>query len=150
MRPFMCGARSTQALVSELMQRFGCSQRHALRVLKMSTSTYWYKPLKKDESALKMRIKAITDTRVHYGCRRVHALLRREGHIDNVKRIYRLYREEGLSLRLKRERRNKAAKLRQPQQWAHAIKEIWSMAAAHDQERQRQRVHLQGAGQMGL
>ena len=71
-------------LVPELMQRFGCSQRHALRVVKMSASTYLYKPVKKDESALKMRIKEITDTRVHYGYRRVHVLLRREGHADNV------------------------------------------------------------------
>ena len=61
------------------------------------------------------------------GYRRVHVLLRREGHTDNVKRIYRLYREEGLSLRLKRPRRNKAAKLRQPKQLARAINEIWSM-----------------------
>lgn len=30
-------------------------------------STYLYKPVKKDESVLKMRIKEITDTRVHYG-----------------------------------------------------------------------------------
>jgi putative transposase len=109
------------------MQRFGCSQRNALRVVKMSASTYLYKSVRKDESALKMRIKEITETRVHYGYRRVHVLLRREGHTDNVKRIYRLYREEGLSLRLKRPRRNKAAKLRQPKQLAHAINEIWSM-----------------------
>lgn len=116
-----------RALVPELMQRFGCIQRNALRVVKMSASAYLYKPVKKDESALKMRIKEITDTRVHYGYRRVHVLLRREGHTDIVKRIYRLYREEGLSLRLKRPRRNKAAKLRQPKQLAHAINEIWSM-----------------------
>ena len=77
----------------ELIQRFGCSQRNALRVLKMSASTYLYKTVKKDESALKMRIKEITDTRVHYGYRRVPVLLRREGHTDNVKRIYRLYWE---------------------------------------------------------
>jgi len=109
-------------LVPELMQRFGCSQRNALRVMKMSASTYLYKSVRKDESALKMRIKEITETRVHYGYRRVHVLLRREGHTDNVRRIYRLYREEGLSLRLKRPRRNKAAKLRQPKQLAHAIK----------------------------
>jgi len=48
----------------------------------------------------------------------VHVMLRREGHKDNVKRVYRLYREEGLSLRLKRPRRNRAAKLRQPKQLA--------------------------------
>ncbi|AKJ27304.1 transposase [Caldimonas brevitalea] len=64
---------------------------------------------------------------MHYGYRRVHVLLRREGHLDNVKRVYRLYRDEGLSLRLKRPKRNKAAKLRQPKKLAHAINEIWSM-----------------------
>jgi putative transposase len=114
-------------LVPELIQRFGCSQRNALRLVKMSASTYLYQPVKKDESALKMRIKEITDTRVHYGYRRVHVMLRREGHMDNVKRVYRLYREEGLSLRLKRPRRNKAAKLRQPKQLALEVNEIWSM-----------------------
>lgn len=109
------------------MQRFGCSQRQALRVVRMSASSYLYVARRKDESVLKSRIKEITDTRVHYGYRRVHVMLRREGHMDNVKRVYRLYREEGLSLRLKRPRRNKAAQRRQPKQLAHAINEIWSM-----------------------
>jgi len=109
------------------MTLFGCSQRNALRVVKMSASTYLYKPVKNDDQALTMRIKDITATRVHYGYRRVHVLLRREGYLDNVKRVYRLYRQEGLSLRLKRPRRNKAAKLRQPKALAHAINEIWSM-----------------------
>jgi putative transposase len=99
----------------------------------MSTSVYRYQPVKRDESVLKMRIKEITQTRVHYGYRRVHVMLRREGHFDNVKRVYRIYREEGLSLRLKRPRRNKAAKLRQPKRLAHAINEIWSMDFVADE-----------------
>ncbi len=74
-----------------------------------------------------MRIKEITNTRVHYGYRRVHVMLRREGFRDNVKRVYRLYREAGLSLRLKRPRRNKAARWRQPTQLVTAINDIWSM-----------------------
>lgn len=93
----------------------------------MSASTYLYVSQRKDESVLKARIKVIkeiTDTRVHYGYRRVHVMLRREGHMDNVKRVYRLYREEGLSRRLKRPRRNKAAQRRQPKQLAHAINKI--------------------------
>jgi putative transposase len=109
------------------MQRFGCSQRKALRIVRISASTYLYVSQCKDESVLKARIKKITDARVHYGYRRVHVMLRREGHMDNVKRMYRLYREEGLSLRLKRPRRNKAAQRRQPKQLANAINEIWSM-----------------------
>ncbi|MCF7697643.1 IS3 family transposase, partial [Mycetohabitans sp. B2] len=63
----------------------------------------------------------------HYGYRRVHVMLRREGWRDNHKRVYRLYREQGLSLRHKRPRRNKAARLRQPKQLVTAINEIWSM-----------------------
>jgi putative transposase len=54
-------------------------------------------------------------------------MLRREGHMDNVERVYRLYREEGLSLRLKHPKRNKTAQRRQPKQLAYAINEIWSM-----------------------
>jgi putative transposase len=120
-------------LVPELMRRFGCSQRNALRVVRMSASTYLYASRRKDESVLKSRIKEITDTRVHYGYRRVHVMLRREGHMDNIKHVYRLYRGEGLSLRLKRPRRNKAAQLRQPKQLAHAINEIWSTDFVADQ-----------------
>jgi putative transposase len=41
--------------------------------------------------------------------------------------VYRLYRAEGLPLWLKRPRRSKAAKLRQPKQIALVIKEVWSM-----------------------
>ena len=74
-----------------------------------------------------MRIKEIAHTRVHYGYRRVHVLLRREGFKDNLKRVYRLYRQLGLSLRHRRPRRNKAARLRQPKEQASAINEIWSM-----------------------
>jgi transposase InsO family protein len=108
-------------LVPELMRRFGRSQRNALRIVKMSASTCFYVSRRKDESVLKSRIKELTDTRVHYGYRRVHVMLRREGHMDNVKRVYRLYREEGLSLRPKRPRCNKAAQLRQPKQPAHVL-----------------------------
>jgi putative transposase len=115
--------------VPELMQRFGCSQRNALRIVGLSFSSYRYESRRRDETALKMRIKEITDTRVHYGYRRVHVMLRREGHQDNVKRVYRLYRAEGLSLRLKRPRRSKAAKLRQPKQIAFAFNEVWSSSS---------------------
>jgi len=81
----------------------------------------------KDESALILRMKEITQTRVHYGYRRVHVMLRREGFKDNHKRVYRLYREQGLSLRHKRPKRNKAAKLRQPKTTAQHVNQMWSM-----------------------
>ncbi|MGM0769929.1 MAG: IS3 family transposase [Pseudomonadota bacterium] len=59
-----------------------------------------------------MRIREITQVRTHDGYRRLHVLLQRKGWQDNHKRVYRLYLEQGLSLRLKRPKRNKAAKNR--------------------------------------
>ena len=52
------------------------------------------------------------ETRVRYGYRRIHVLLRREGWSVNAKRVWRLYREEGLQLRNKSPKRRVKAKLR--------------------------------------
>jgi putative transposase len=49
-----------------------------------------------------MRIREIAAVRVRYGYPRSHVLLWREGWAVNRKRVYRLYRQEGLSLRHKR------------------------------------------------
>lgn len=54
-------------------------------------------------------------------------LLRREGWKDNHKRVYRFYRQLGLSLRHRRPKRNKAAYLRQPKKQSAGINDIWSM-----------------------
>ena len=59
-------------------------------VLLVDTSTYHYK------SRLEQRIKEICQTRVRYGYRRVHVLLRREGWPINQKKTRRVYRELGL------------------------------------------------------
>lgn len=61
-----------------------------------------------DDSVLRLRIREITETCVHYGYRRAHILLKQEGWQDNHKRIYSIYREQRLSLRLKRPHRNKS------------------------------------------
>lgn len=42
-------------------------------------------------------MREIAETRVRYGYRRIHVLLRREGWDVNAKRIYRLYKEMGCS-----------------------------------------------------
>jgi len=53
------------------------------------------------QADLKQRIREIAEKRVRYGYRRIHVLLRREGWEVTAKRVYRLYREEGLQLRNK-------------------------------------------------
>jgi putative transposase len=114
------------------MRRYGASQRQACGVLKISRSSYGYRSIARDSAPLVSRIKEIAAVRVHYGYRRVHVLLRREGWQDNHKRVYRLYRSEGLSLRHRRPKRNKAARLRQPKHLVHSINEIWSMDFVSD------------------
>ena len=41
-----------------------------------------------------LNLRELAATRVRYGYRRLHILLRREGWQVNAKRVYRLYREE--------------------------------------------------------
>ena len=48
-----------------------------------------------------IRLKELAAARVRYGYFMLHVLLRREGWQVNHKRVYRLYKLEGLSLRLK-------------------------------------------------
>lgn len=80
-----------------------------------------------------MRIRQICETRVRYGYRRVHVLLRREGWSVNPKRIYRLYKEMGLQIRNKTPRRRVKAKLRDDRAPATKTNQVWAMDFVHDQ-----------------
>jgi putative transposase len=85
------------------------------------------------QAQLTERIREISATRVRYGYRRVHVLLRREGWRVNPKRVYRLYREMGLQLRNKTPKRRVKAKLRADRQSATRANETWAMDFVHDQ-----------------
>jgi len=93
--------------------RYGASEKQICFALRVSRSSFRYRSVAVDDSTLRLRIRKISETRVHYGYRRVHVMLRCEGWLDNHKLICRLYSEQGLSLRLKRPRRNKPAQRRQ-------------------------------------
>jgi putative transposase len=83
---------------------------------------------RKENQAQEMRIKEIATTHVHFGYRRVHLVLRRIGWRDNIKRVYYyLYQQKDLSLRFKRSKRNKSARLRQPKHLVAAMNQSWSM-----------------------
>ncbi len=81
------------------------SQRRAGRVLGIGRSSLRYQNRKDPQHALRIRLRDLASSRVHYGYRRLHVLLRREGWKVNAKRIYRLYKLEGLSLRLKKSKK---------------------------------------------
>jgi putative transposase len=69
---------------------------------------------------------------VRYGYFRIYILPRREGWRVNHKRVHRLYREEGLSLRLRRPRRHVSAVHRERRPPAAAPNELWSMDFVSD------------------
>lgn len=83
--------------------------------------------------ALIGRIKEIAATRVRYGYRRIHVVVRREGWAVNAKRICRLYRELGLQLRNKVPKRRVKAKLRDDRRPPERANETWVMDFVHDQ-----------------
>lgn len=99
-----------RALADFLMGAFGVSIRRACRALRFNLSTYFYRQRRPDQAPLRMRLRELAAARVRYGYLRLHVLLRREGWMVNHKRVYRLYKLEGLSLRLK-------TPLRSPENW---------------------------------
>lgn len=91
-------ARKRQ-LVDHLRFDWKVSARRACSTLRVARSIYNYKSRRNDQADLKVKIRDICETRVRYGYRRVHILLKREGWEVNAKRVYRLYKEMGLQLR---------------------------------------------------
>lgn len=109
-----------------LLKAYKISERRACQLVVVNRSTVQYKSVRTDNPVLRARINEIAATRVRYGYPRIHVLLRREGWRVNRKRVYRIYREEGLSMRLKTPRRRKSIVLRDRAK-AAAVNQTWSM-----------------------
>ena len=65
----------------------------------MQRSVYYYKSVKSDQAFLKQRIKEIAYSRIHYGYRRIHIVLLREGFHLGRKTVLKLYQELNLQMR---------------------------------------------------
>ena len=101
--------------------------------MRTDRALYVYKSKRGGQADLKLRIKQIAETRVGYGYRLIHLLLKREGWDVNPKRVYRLYKKIGLQLRNKTRKRRVKAKLREGRTTALNHKETWAMYFVHDQ-----------------
>jgi putative transposase len=98
-----------KGLAEDLMKDYKVSVLKACSVIRLYRSAWYYQHHRREDRPVRERIKEIASTRVRYGYNRIYILLRREGWVDNRKRVHRIYKEEGLNLRSKRPRRNKAA-----------------------------------------
>lgn len=107
------------------------SERRACELADLGRSSYRYQRQRPDEAALRKRLKELAAERRRYGYRRLTVLLRREGQTVNHKRVYRLYREEGLSVR-RRKRKRIGAVERQPLTIPTGANQRWSMDFVSD------------------
>lgn len=115
-----------------LKVNFQVSVSRACQCVLLARSMFYYKSNRRDDSLLRMRINEIAKTRIRYGFWRIFILLRREGFTDNHKRVYRIYREEGLNLRTKRPRRNRAGAHRFERIENSGLNKVWSMDFLQD------------------
>lgn len=109
------------------------SIRRACGLIRFDPRTYRYQFRRPDQAAIEQRIKEICQTRVRFGYRRVHVLLRREGWGLNAKKTYRIYKELGMQLRNKTPKRRVKAKLREDRKAAVSPNDVWAMDFVHDQ-----------------
>ncbi len=115
-----------RAVVQYFRAGFRVSERRACRVAGVPRSTCRYRSVARDQTPLRVRLRDLAAARVRYGYRRLHVLLQREGWRVNHKRVHRLYREEGLSIRVK-PRRKRVSGGRVLPQPAQRPQERWSM-----------------------
>ena len=113
------------------MKAHGISQRRACRVLNLHRSVMRYQCHRRNDVVLRERLKSLAEQYPRYGYLLLHALLRREGLVQNRKRTYRLYTELGLQVRTKR--RKKLVRPRIPMSVPIAANERWSLDFVSDQ-----------------
>ena len=108
------------------MQEKNYSQRRACRLIGMDPKTYRYRSRRSDDLEVRARLKALAGERRRFGYRRLHILLRREGIELNHKKLFRLYREERLTVR-RRGGRKRALGTRAPMALPQGPNQRWSL-----------------------
>ena len=114
-----------------IIDSFGLSQRRACKLVPLSSNTLRYKPKKKDDEALRKRMRELVEQRRRAGCKMLHAILRREGLVINHKRTERIYKEEGLALQIRR-RKKRASVMRIELNKPTRPNEQWAMDFVSD------------------
>jgi putative transposase len=116
-----------------MQEHYGVSQRRVSMAMRFNRASLQYRPKRHPvNEALRERIKELAASRVRYGQRRIHVLLQREGWTVNLKRVLRLYRQEGLSLRAKAPKRRRRSAAQRVRLAPIGPNEVWSMDFMHD------------------
>lgn len=106
------------------------SERHACEVVMLPQATHRYQSIRDPLTALRMRMRELAQARIRYHYRKIRVLLIREGWQVGEKLVYRLYREEGLGLRM-RPRSVSEHSRRKPR--AQGANQVWSLDFVADE-----------------
>jgi putative transposase len=128
----MVGPAARREAVAHLQASLGLSERRACSIVGADRKMVRYRSRRPPETELRGRLRALANERRRFGYRRLFILLRREGEPSGINRIYRLYREEGLTVRKRRSRR-RAVGTRAPILVEAKPNARWSLDFVHDQ-----------------
>lgn len=109
----------------------GLSQRRVCDLAGIDPRVYRYRSRRPDDEALRKRLRELASERRRFGYRRLHILLKREGFHVNWKKLYRLYKEERLTVR-KRGGRKRALGTRSPMTIPQGANQRWSLDFVSD------------------
>jgi len=118
--------------VGYLCQSYPVSGRRACELLGLSRGSFYYRAKKPDDGELRTALKETAVQRRRWGYRMLIRMLRRQGFKDNHKRIYRVYREEGLQVLKRRKRKTRKWRGEKPP-GATGLHQRWSMDFVSDQ-----------------
>ncbi len=130
-----------RSVVRYLGEEWSMSERHACGLAQVCRATVRYEARQRDEADVRQRLRELAALRKRFGYRRLGVLLRREGMVVNHKRVYRLYREEGLSLR-RRKRKRLTSEGRGPGEPASGPDQVWSLDFVSDSTARSRRLKL--------
>ena len=109
----------------------GYSQKRACALVGIDPRVYRYRSTRSDDAPLRSRLRKLAAERRRFGYRRLHFLLRREGWELNWKKLYRIYREEKLTVR-RRGGRKRALGTRAPMAIPQGPNQRWSLDFVSD------------------
>ena len=107
------------------------SQRRACGLIGITRRAYRFKAKAERNLKLRKRLRELAEEKRRWGCPLLYQSLKREGFKVNHKRVERLYREEGLSLRRKRRRKN-LSYVRVTLPPAKSANQVWALDFVHD------------------
>ena len=117
--------------VRHAIEAHGLSERRACRLAELDRSTFQYQKQPGNDKGLRKRLRELANERRRFGYRRLSILLEREGLRANHKKVFRIYREEGLAVRRRRGRK-RAVGTRQPILLPDRPNQRWSLDFVSD------------------